>query len=92
VTASITHLVIARACDTDPDGPNAEARVGHIEEPSPETLADYTLHVAAMFKQAFGREPARVAVAVLPWVAELDEPKGGERISDVVDALSWGGR
>jgi hypothetical protein len=69
----ITHLVIARACDGDPDGPNAEARIGHAGEPSPETLADYTLNVANMFKQAFGEEPARVAVAVLPWVAELDD-------------------
>jgi hypothetical protein len=79
MTASVTHLVIARACDTDPDGPNAEARIGHVEEPSPEVLADYTLHVADMFKQAFGREPARVAVAVLPWSAAEDKDKGDLR-------------
>jgi hypothetical protein len=92
VTASITHLVIARACDTNPDGPNAEARIGHAEEPSPEMLADYTLNIADMFKQAFGREPARVAVAVLPWVGELDEPEGDGTISGVVDALAEGER
>lgn len=90
MSAPVTHLVIARACDTDPDGPNAEARAGHVEEPSPEVLADYTLNIADMFKQAFGREPARVAVAVLPWVGELDDREGDGTISGVVDALAGG--
>lgn len=72
----ITHLVIARACDTDPDGPNAEARIGHIGEPPPEVLAEYTLQVGRMFAAGFDREAARIAVVVLPWATELDDREG----------------
>ena len=65
----ITHLVIARA---DPEGANAQAKIGHTKEPTPEILRQYEDHIAALYVQGFGRMPDRVGVAVLPWVEELD--------------------
>jgi hypothetical protein len=75
---AITHLVIARACDADPDGPNAQVRAGHVGEPSPEVLAEYALKLTTVFKRAFGEEPSRVGVVVLPWAGELDDPEDDE--------------
>lgn len=69
----ITHLVIARACDADPEGANAQARLGHTSEPTEHGLTEIRANVVELFRRGFGREPERVGVAVLPWVGELDD-------------------
>lgn len=69
----ITHLVIARACDADPEGANAEGRLGHTEQPTEHGLLEIRQGIIDMFRRGFGREPERVAVVVLPWVGELDD-------------------
>lgn len=70
---SITHLVVARACDADPEGANAEVRLGHASEPTAHGLTEIRTSIVDLYRRGFGREPDRVAVVVLPWVGELDD-------------------
>jgi hypothetical protein len=69
----ITHLVIARACDADPEGAFAQAKLGHTTEPTEHGITEIRKGITDMFRASFGREPQRVGVAVLPWVGDLDE-------------------
>lgn len=68
----ITHLVIARACDVDPEGANVQALLGHTSEPTEHGLTEIRANVVELFRRGFGCEPERVGVVVLPWVGELD--------------------
>lgn len=71
--SQVTHLVLLRAADADPDGPYTEAKFGHESEPTQAKLEEYREGIEELFTQIFGRPPGRVGVAVLPWVEELDE-------------------
>lgn len=67
-------LIIARACSAETDGAHLEAKLEHDLPPSPEELKGIREEVAGLYRTSFGAPPARVAVATLPWVDELDEP------------------
>jgi hypothetical protein len=71
--AQATHLILVRAADEDTEGAHAQFTIGYAKEPTPETLAEYCAQVEAAFEAAHGRTPDRIGVAVLPWVADLDE-------------------
>jgi len=68
-------LVICRAAAKSTGGANAEARLGFVREPDEEALGEFRRGIADMFRSSFGREPARIGVAVLPWVDEIDDPE-----------------
>lgn len=68
-------LVICRAAAKSPAGANAEARIGVVDEPGDEQIAEWRRAIADMFEQGFRRKPKRVGVAVLPWVDEIDDPE-----------------
>lgn len=70
---AITHLVILRACAADPEGENAEAKLGMFAEPSAERLGELRDDITTLYRESFGAEPERVGVAVLPWAGELDD-------------------
>jgi hypothetical protein len=69
----ITHLIILRASDVDPDGANVQVKLGQEREPSRVSLDECRSAVVDLFTKSFGRLPERVGVAVLPYVNELDE-------------------
>lgn len=73
-----THIIIARAAAVDPEGENLETRVTVASAPDAEALINSRKAVIAMFQAAFKCDPMRVGVAVLPWIAELDDPHGEE--------------
>jgi len=75
-----SHLLIARACDSDPDGRSAEARVGFVAEPTESDLAYYREAIVSAFREGMGAEPERVAVAVLPWANDLDDDQETNRV------------
>jgi hypothetical protein len=78
MTDPCTHVVILRAADDDPEGRNAQVKIGHVGEPSQSTLDQYRAGIIELFRASFSEEPARVGVAVLPWVGELDDDEREE--------------
>lgn len=68
-----THLLIARAAATDPDGESIEIRVGWASCPLDDAVVDYLRRIIFAYEDAFGRPPERTAVVVLPWVCELND-------------------
>lgn len=71
---TITHVAIARACDADPEGPHIQMRAQHYGEPPQADLDTYRKTVEEAYERFFEATPARVGVAVLPFVAEEDDP------------------
>lgn len=72
-TEPITHLIICRAADADPEGANAQAKVGFTKEPDQDALDGFHDGIMETYTKAFGRPPDRVGVVVLPWVRDLDD-------------------
>lgn len=73
----VTHIIIARACRTDPEGSHVQVKrtVRCFPGPSKREIDAAAELAAAAFRQGFGDEPSRVGVGVLPFVAELDQPE-----------------
>jgi hypothetical protein len=68
------HLVVIRCADADPSGARSlEVKLACEDEPSEEYLVDRGNAGRRAFMSAFGVEPARVGVAVLPYVNSLDD-------------------
>lgn len=77
MTLTSNRLVICRAADADPEGAHAEVRLTHEGgEPTQEQLDRYERGILDTFRTAFEHEPARVAVVVLPWVADDERDDG----------------
>lgn len=75
--AACTHIVICRAADADPEGPNAQAKISLTKPPDSEVLESFRAGIIDLYRRTVGRDPERVGVAVLPWVGELDGDEEG---------------
>jgi hypothetical protein len=77
---------VMRFAYADPPYPGQSKRLygehadyaGHVGEPSQSTLDQYRAGIIELFRASFSEEPARVGVAVLPWVGELDDDEREE--------------
>lgn len=59
--------VIAVAMAEYPDTTAARVTIGTNDEPDEDRQAELRKAISDMYRQAFDEDPARVAVAVLPW-------------------------
>lgn len=66
-------LLTTRVADEDPvDGAHALLNATWPHEPSDDEIADHEEGAIEAFRRSFGRDPARVGTAVLPYLHSVD--------------------